>query len=543
MVNEYEPLYSKREVAGIRGFNLDAYLVALEGWRRGLKLKWYYDFSPYTDLKPIGFNPIGKGFSLSSDEKTHYFFRSRGDKVDNVAVDICQNKAKTKLYLEKNNIPILKGYVFSRDLNDDELVKEANKIGYPLVLKPTQGSLGKGVFTNIKNETELLQSLATLRKEYDYDEYMIEQFFPGKEYRVYVVGDEVVAVSNRVPAYIVGNGVNTIEELIKRKNQEKKKNPYLRTKLIKVDFDILNNLKRNKLNLDSVPKKDEVIYLRNKSNVSAGGEPVDATDEISKAVKDVAVNTLKALPGLPHAGIDIIVDANNSDRCVVLEVNATAEISMHIFPVSGAPRNIPKAIIDYYFPETKNIETNNLYFDYKTINKLLRDKAINEVQVTQAPVGKLYTKRLIVSGIVQGVGYRNWVKKRALSYNLTGYVRNLDNGNVVIIVAGTDNEILEKFKEDCYIGPERAKVENIKELGWDKALKVGFEIKRKDKNDEIKELKGNLKKEEQKVKQLKEENNTLNKENKTINKKYKDVITSRSWKVTAPLRWIANKIT
>src|SRR5699024_6026699 len=92
---------SKQMVAGIRGFNLDAYLVALEGWRRGLTLKWYGDPSAVTDLKIIGFYPLGKTFSLSSKDKTHFFYRSRGDKVANEAVDIGANKHTTKEFLKK----------------------------------------------------------------------------------------------------------------------------------------------------------------------------------------------------------------------------------------------------------------------------------------------------------------------------------------------------------------------------------------------------------------------------------------------------------
>lgn len=62
---------------------------------------------------------------------------------------------------------------------------------------------------------------------------------------------------------------------------------------------------------------------------------------------------VKALPSIQQAGLDIIVDPNDDKNCVILEINATAEISFHLFPIANKVQNIPAAIIDYYFPETK----------------------------------------------------------------------------------------------------------------------------------------------------------------------------------------------
>src|SRR5690625_6731503 len=79
-MGQFPAWLTKQMVSDIRGFNLDAYLVALEGWRRGLALKWYGDPSVVTDLKIIGFSPLGKTFSLSDDNMTHFFYRSRDRK-------------------------------------------------------------------------------------------------------------------------------------------------------------------------------------------------------------------------------------------------------------------------------------------------------------------------------------------------------------------------------------------------------------------------------------------------------------------------------
>lgn len=58
---------------------LDAFAVALEGWRRGLKLKWYTkDSEHFQNMIVFRVNPPGRLFSLSSDKQTHYFFSYKG---------------------------------------------------------------------------------------------------------------------------------------------------------------------------------------------------------------------------------------------------------------------------------------------------------------------------------------------------------------------------------------------------------------------------------------------------------------------------------
>src|SRR5690625_2038959 len=104
----------------------------------------------------FGVNPPGRLFSLSSEERTHYFFRTRGDKVTNEAVELAADKGITKKILEKENIPVPKGKRFPEDATDEEIIAYSKTIDYPLVFKPTDASLGMGVVTNINGEDEFL---------------------------------------------------------------------------------------------------------------------------------------------------------------------------------------------------------------------------------------------------------------------------------------------------------------------------------------------------------------------------------------------------
>src|SRR5699024_10119691 len=125
---------------------LCAYLVALEGWRRGLELTWYSK-----KVKRGRVHAPGRVFSLSSSEQTHLFYKSKGDLTSAEAQRITGNKDLTKQWLSKANVPVPAGRRCTAEHSDKEIIKYANETGYPIVLKPSSGYQGIGVFANIKN--------------------------------------------------------------------------------------------------------------------------------------------------------------------------------------------------------------------------------------------------------------------------------------------------------------------------------------------------------------------------------------------------------
>ena len=202
------PHLTNEIVRSAKKTKLCAFSVAIEGWRRGLTLKWYTkDSEQFQDMIVFGVNPPGRLFSLSSEERTHYFFRTRGDKVTNEAVIIGSDKDKTKEYLINNGVPSPIGKMFTTESSVDDIidtVEQTKGLKYPLVVKPVDGSLGMGVVTNIKNRDALRRAVNYVREVLRYEEIIVEKHIQGKEYRIYVVGDKAVAAYNRVPANIIG---------------------------------------------------------------------------------------------------------------------------------------------------------------------------------------------------------------------------------------------------------------------------------------------------------------------------------------------------
>lgn len=476
---ELMPHLPKDVVGEISGFKLDAYLVALEGWRRGLKLKWYKDETSFCKLARKNGSISGRFFSLSSDKQTHFFLSSRGDGVANKSVYIAQDKEETKRIIEEKGVPVTKGKTLNID--DEYIFDYADELGFPVVIKPAKGSMGRGVYTNIKTSESLKNALEDFKERQKYKEIIMEKHYFGNEYRLYVVGDQVIGATNRVPANIVGDGKHTIQELIMLKNDERQGNPYLKSKPIKVDYEIKLALEEKGLTLESVIGKGETLGLRKVSNLSAGGDPLDATDYLTDEVKQVAVDGLNALPSIPHAGVDVIVNPEDNTKGVILEVNATAEIAFHMFPWMGKGRDVSGAIVDYYFPESIKSKKSLWYFDFKSVLEPLKAWATDEITIKEAPDlnNNLYGKKYIVKGKVLKTGYMTFIRKQALKRDLQGFTKKYGTSSIEVTIVGSDKERVNKFLEVCQKGSKKSKVESVEEFNIDlseEVIGLGFNL-------------------------------------------------------------------
>lgn len=530
MNNEWLPHLSPEIISEMKGSYLDAYVVALEGWRRGLKLKWHHKNSPdFKNMKTWFIDEPGQIFSLHSEERSHYFFRTRGDKVTNEAVELGMDKEVTKQILAKAGIAVPKGKQFSQKDSVNDMLSFAKEIGYPVVLKPTDGSFGRGVFTNISREQELLHSIDYIKNEMNQNNFIIEKHIEGNDYRLYVVGNQVVGAILRMPPNVVGDGVNTIDSLIEIKNNERNLNPRLLSCPIVVDEQLTNFICKHQYNLDTVAGEGEFIYLSDKCNISLGGDPVDVLDDLSEDVKQFAVDTFKAIDGFEHGAVDIMIeeDENGKQTPYVIEFNPTAQIGGILFPMKGKSRDIPAAIIDYYFPETKDIETERekVYFDfYDVLEPLISGQGLVST-VTPAPLGKIHMKKYTVYGEVEDTGYHMGLRKQAFERGLHGFIaKGKEDGIIEIVVAGTDKEMVDDFLHGITEDEERANVLEIQQETYEKFVKVGF-----DPRVNVREI-------EEEIIEFREEIEQLNKEIKQLEVRKRKKLRSLSWLATYPIR-------
>lgn len=514
-------------VSEIEGNFLDSYAVALEGWRRGLKLKWHVKGSEkFKEMEVWSVDRPGQLFSLSSKEKTHYFFRSRGDAVSNEAVQVGRSKERTNAVLRDAGVPVPEGRNFGKESSDDELIQYAEMLGFPIVVKPTDGSFGRGVVSNIRSSGELADALEHVRRTLGFMEVIIEKYIPGRDYRLYVVGNEVVAAMHRLPPNVTGDGESTIRKLIRKKNALRKKNPRLISCPIGTDQETRNYLDRSGYTLKTIPAEGETVFLNDKANISIGGDPIDAFDELSPQAKETAVKAMKAVPGLTHGAVDMIIGTNEEAAGYVIELNPTAQLGGLLYPVKGQARDVPAAIIDYYFPETRglDIERAKIYFDFHDLLDPLQARDAVVTTVTPPLEGKLHAKKYIVTGDVQNIGYHRGLRKQAFERGLHGYVMNRDDDAIEVVVGGTDLEMVDDFEHGLWEDEERAKIFEVIKEGYDGPIKVGFEIKT-DLKTQLRELKA-----------LKKELDMTEYERKKAEAENRKFHRSTSWKVTAPGR-------
>jgi acylphosphatase len=113
---------------------------------------------------------------------------------------------------------------------------------------------------------------------------------------------------------------------------------------------------------------------------------------------------------------------------------------------------------------------------------------------------------------------------------LSGFVKNLNNGDIEVVVIGTDKEAVDQFKEAIHADPERSDIWEMKEEIFHEPVKVGFEAK------------ADYKMQVEQFKMMTEEKEKLEKELKQAQKQYRKLQESTSWKVTTPLRKFADTI-
>ncbi|MGL5546597.1 MAG: bifunctional glutamate--cysteine ligase GshA/glutathione synthetase GshB, partial [Tannerellaceae bacterium] len=286
---------------------------------------------------------------LYNHAKEEYVMQATKTSLDNyVSVLMMENKVVTKKVLDKAGIRTPRGreyYSADEALLDFEYFR-----GKAIVIKPKSTNFGLGI--SILKVNEDREDFATgLQIAFEHDNtILIEEFVAGRDFRFFLIDNEVVGILHRVPANVVGNGVFTIAELIDRKNEDPLRGKGYRTPLEKIRKGREEELflKQQGLIFDSVPGMNEVVYLRENSNISTGGDSIDFTDEIHPSYKAIAVEAAKAMhvriTGLDMMIPDITAPADETNYAII-EMNFNPAIHIHCYPYKGINRHLNDKIL------------------------------------------------------------------------------------------------------------------------------------------------------------------------------------------------------
>lgn len=268
-----------------------------------------------------------------------------------LATETASDKALTKRLLDRAGLPVPDGEVVT---SAEQAVRAAGRIGYPVVIKPLDGNHGRGVSLGLETPQQVAWGYELAARHSH--RVVIEQQFRGNDHRILVVGGEVVAVAERVPAQVVGDGEHSVTALVHQVNLDPRRgegHEQVMTRIV-LDEQVREVLARQGLTPQSVPARGEVVMLRDTANLSTGGTAIDRTDVIHPDNVTVARRAAQII-GLDVAGIDFISpDISQSvfrSGGGIVEVNASPGFRMHLHPSVGTPRNVAAPVIDRLFPE------------------------------------------------------------------------------------------------------------------------------------------------------------------------------------------------
>jgi cyanophycin synthetase len=271
-------------------------------------------------------------------------------KTNMISVDIAGDKAATKKLLGDMGVPVPKGFQL-RD--EDDLERMVERVGFPVVIKPLDGNHGKGATVGINT---LEDARAAFAKAKEYSRWVIvEKQLIGNDFRALVVNNRLIAVAERIPAHITGNGKSTIQELVEETNKDSRRGYGHENVLTQITIDQQTErlIRAKNYTLETVLPEGEILYLKTTANISTGGTAIDRTDEVHPE-NVFLFERIARIIGLDIAGIDVIAsnvaEPLHESGGGIIEVNAAPGFRMHLAPSEGIGRNVAEYVVDMLFP-------------------------------------------------------------------------------------------------------------------------------------------------------------------------------------------------
>jgi cyanophycin synthetase len=274
-----------------------------------------------------------------------------------LAVELACDKEGTKTILAEAGVPVPRGTVINYLDELDDAIEDVG--GFPIVIKPLDGNHGRGITIDINSHEEAKEAYDLASAAAKSRSVIVERYYRGNDHRILVIDGKLVAVAERVPAHVVGDGNSTVEELIEKTNLDPNRGDGHDNVLTKITIDrtSLGVLKKQGYDMDSIVPTGEVVYLRATANLSTGGIAIDRTDDIHPENIWIAERVAKII-GLDIAGIDVVTsDISQPLRevdGVIVEVNAAPGFRMHVAPSRGLPRNVAAPVMEMLFPKHKS---------------------------------------------------------------------------------------------------------------------------------------------------------------------------------------------
>lgn len=335
-------------------------------WARPYQLAGYRTLELSTQI--LMFDAIQKGIKVTVLDETDQFLRLQaGDHIEYVknanmtSKDqyivplIMANKTVTKKVLAEHGFHVPSGAEFATAAAAIDYYPHIAKSGFVVKPKTTNYGLGISIFKEGASLADYQEAVAIAFAEDQ--SILVESFLAGTEYRFFVIDGRVDAILLRIPANVVGDGRQTIEALVKEKNLDPLRGSHHRSPLEWIQLGNLEQLmlKEQGYTIGSVPPEGQIVYLRENSNISTGGDSIDVTDDFNEEYKAIAAAAVAAL-GAAICGIDLIIPdktkpADSEGAYGIIEANFNPAMHMHVYPYSGAGQRLTMSVLRLLFPE------------------------------------------------------------------------------------------------------------------------------------------------------------------------------------------------
>jgi D-alanine-D-alanine ligase-like ATP-grasp enzyme len=368
-------------------------------------------------------------YTIGCGEGSHVTCSISSSKDSTFAKNIQEDKWRTNKLIERMGLPLPKWRVITSKNHIRDVWEEYEK---PVVIKPTGLTGGHGVTVNIKTLEKAYQAFKHAKEAVNsknrkawQKKIMIQEQAEGDDngadYRLLVIDGKLKVCTKRIPAFVTGDGKHSIKQLVENENKDPRRdisNPAHILKPIEIDQPLIDFLKEQDLTLQSVPKKDKRVYVRNVASMSRGGITQDYTDQVSPEIKAI-VESIAATMHVFTLGLDIICNDISQpltkENGAILEVNTMPESYLNFFPTIGQEQT---EAIDYYIQQllkeckTKKIVT--IGQSKNDIPTLLQQKKIIG---KEEDVGLYKNRKIIINNCEFNDNMETWKAVEALKIN------------------------------------------------------------------------------------------------------------------------------
>ncbi len=313
------------------GLNIYAKIITMEARRRGIGVE-------VLDTEGGFFKLTLGGRSITCRE-------SLSELTSAIAMSRCDDKAVTRRVMEAEGLRVPEQIT----ADNPQLVEDFLNLHHRVVVKPARGEQGRGIKVGLTDLAEVNQAITEAASYCD--KVLLEECVEGEDLRVIVIDYQVIAAAVRRPPYVVGNGKDSVEQLVETLSQRRSAATHGES-TIPVDAETERCARLAGFGLQDILPAGTRIKVRSTANLHTGGTIHDVTPQLHPVLASAAKRAARCLH-IPVVGLDFLVPNVHGPDYVIIEANERPGLANH------EPQPTVERFVDLLFPHTKSVINEN----------------------------------------------------------------------------------------------------------------------------------------------------------------------------------------